>query len=147
LLHRPLADGRDVFESIGPADLVTDGGRRLYARLCRYSEAGEQVTLPRLVLDLASDGQKDLVVLATGAEADADRQTEGRDEAIEALLASVAGALLDHQRQRTYRSEVHAVLADQGQAQDQKARLAWQLLEHHREHPSPTRRPRVRRSR
>jgi DNA primase len=145
LLHRPLADGRELFESIGPMDLVTDGGRRLYARLCRHVEAGEQVTLPRLVLELVSAGQKDLIALATEAEIEAERQSDAQDDRLMVLLQNVAHTLLDHQRSAQYRREVRAVLSDQDQQGDQKARLAWQLLEHHRDHPSPTRLPRVRR--
>lgn len=139
LLHQPLVDGRDLFESIASTDLVTEGGRRLYGRLCRHAEAGEVVALPRLVLELASEGQKDLIAMATEAEIDAERQSEGDDQRLPALLQSMAGALLEHQRQETYRREVDAI------APEHKARIAWQLLEHHRENPSPTRMPRVRR--
>lgn len=139
LLHRPLADGRELFESIGPADLVTDGGRRLYAWLCRHHEAGDPVTLPRLVLELASEGQRDLAALATGAEVEAERQTDGCEQRLAAMARSVAATLLEHQRAQNYRREVD------GASPQDKARVAWQLLEHHRENPSPTRRPRVRR--
>ncbi len=153
LLHRQLPDGRDLVETIGPADLATERGRRLYARLCQQIEDDQTLTLPRLVLELASEGQKDLIALATAAEVDAERQSGGHetdadsaDQRLEALFAGVVGSLLERQKQAHYRQGRDAAvrtLNDDNLDAQQKARAARQLLDHHRENPSPMRLPRT----
>ncbi len=89
LLHACLPDGQAVDEAIAPAEMVSEAGRELYARLYDRLCEGGSVTVASLSGELASEGREALADLLTQAEAEVERGVAGaggEEAAAERLL-------------------------------------------------------------
>ena len=104
LFHLTLANGRPVDETLTPGEMVTAQGRALYGVMYERLADGIELTLSRLLADLAESGQDSLAELATKIEAEVDAMTAAgptggsADRGLAGKLAAAAGKILDHHR-------------------------------------------------
>ena len=137
LFEHTLADGRTLDEAIAPGDIVNADERKLYERVYDVLAEGRKLTLAGLLGDLAADQNPQAGNLATEADAEVDRATQGKPVNVLPVFEAAAQAIVDFHRQRAYR-KTRSEVASTEQAAEKLLR-AEQLRETLRENPSPAR--------
>jgi DNA primase len=146
LLHYPelfnhtLSNGRTLDEAVTPAEFFSSEAQRLYSKMIDLLGEDGGLTLAGLLAELASQGSKGLCELATQAEWEVERVTQGhRGRTEELVTASAEHLLLSIEEERytqTKQELTQALGADQSQ-------LLRRMAEQRRVTPSAARIARV----
>jgi hypothetical protein len=141
LFHYTLTDGRTLDESLTPAELLTDPGRRLYGLVYQLLSDDGDASLPAVLAELAQQGVQELANLATEAELDIERRSAGHDAWLAETLAKAAEAILTHRAMGDYvqaRQQGLSQVSNQGKQQSpEEIRLQRSVMEQHRPGPVP----------
>ncbi|MBL4701982.1 MAG: DNA primase [Phycisphaeraceae bacterium] len=149
LLHEPglfrikLDDGHAFEEIIIPGDMTSDAANALYHVVYERVAAGEKPRLSSLLMELMESGRQDLANLLTQADADIEKLNIVEPQEMENVFRQAARALLQLRLDSDYRQARDLALgqsdiSEQGDSQQQE-HLLRQLMEHHRDNPSPVR--------
>lgn len=146
LFHETVSDGRTLDEAITPTDLWTAEGRALYQLMYDRLAEGQDVTLARMLAEMASSGQPELADMATLADHEVEIAVDGHEERLKAIFVNAADAILREHREASYRQKREQVLIagagrDTSIGQEQ---LLLRMAELRRANESPVRIARIR---
>ena len=143
LFQQVLSNGQSLDEAVTPSDMLSEDAKRLYGFVYQRLCDGQELTLAQVLAELAARGDQALCDLATEAEAEAERLTEGDEHKLQEVVMAAATALQCYRGERDYqqsRVDVPLEGPDRDAAEDEQLRRVYK---HQRHNPSAVRIARI----